>query len=631
MSSSAYWSTLRPPPLRTVSQWADAERVLTSESSAAPGAWRTDHTPYLREIMDRMSASDPCERVDVMMASQLGKTEAILNVIGYVATDCPGPILMVQPRDEDVRRYSRQRVAPMIRSSAALRGLFADARSRDGGSAMAMREFSGGSLIMASAGSAAGLASMPIRVVLLDEIDRYPESAGAEGDPVELAIQRTVNFARRKILCTSTPTVRDRSRIEAAMRETGWRVYETPCPHCGLFAAWEWENLRWEPGRPETAAMHCAGCGAATDERDKRELLALGRWRPLYPEREDGRRYGYHTSALIAPYGWRGSSWPALAARWEQSAKDSERRRVVVNTALARTYDESEMSTVDPESLQGRAEVYAAPCPEGVLLLTAGVDVQVDRIECDVWGWGVDEESWLIEHRAILGDPTTPAPWAALDDLLLGRWAHEAGGDVGIDAACVDSGSGWAQQVQAWCSRRRGRRIYATKGGADPARAVWPARASRGKGNKSVYILGVNAAKTTLWRQVQRPEPGPGYVHTPVGGPDAAWYGQLLGERPRTTGGHTTWHAASGQRVEALDCRNYAYAALCSMGSTSRTLTLAGRRLRGGGASASPPPPRPAPPVAAPTPSPPAAPPAPKPPRPRRQPGSWLDAGARIR
>lgn len=634
MTSPGWWSALRPPPLRPVSEWADAERVLTTEASAQAGPWRTDTTPYLREIMDRMSASDPCERVDVMMASQLGKTEAILNVIGYVATDCPGPVLMVQPRDEDIRRYSRQRVAPMIRSSVELRSRFADARGRDGGASMALREFAGGALIMASAQSPAGLASMPIRVVLLDEVDRYPESAGAEGDPIDLAIQRTVSFARRKILLTSTPTAKGRSRIEAALAETGWREYHIPCPHCDHEQPWEWEALRWEPGRPDTAMLHCRACGAGIDERDKRELLLLGRWVPRHPGREDGRRYGYHASGLIAPYGWQGSSWRALAERWERSERDPSRRRVLVNTGLARTYDESEQTTVDPDSLQGRAEDYGAgvEAPSGAVVVTAGVDVQQDRLEVSVYGWGAGEECWLLSHAVLPGDPSGPALWDDLDALLQRRWRHASGAMLPVEAVCVDSGY-LAETVQAWCAARRARRIYATKGASTPTRGVWPARGSRGKrgSGHAVYLLGVGAAKDALWRRLQRSDPGPGAVHTAraphPAAPDSAWYEQIMAERPTMRAGQMHWERPRGARAEALDCWVYAYAGLLSMGSSSRTLARAALRLPvlpvGAAATAAEPPTStaPTPPPAAPT-----------PPRHRRpQTPSWLAPGARLR
>ena len=418
-----------------------------------------------------------------------------------------------------------------------------------------------------------------------------------------------MTFSRRKIVLTSTPTVRGKSRIEAAMGETGWRVYEIPCPHCDHRQPWEWEALRWDAGKPSTAMLHCRSCGAGIDERDKRELLDLGRWSPLHPEREDGRAYGYHLTALCAPYGWTAASWPALAQRWERSAGDSERRRAFVNLALARTYDETEEATIDPDSLMARAETYPADVPAGAVVLTAGVDVQQDRLECSVWGWGAGEESWLIAHRVLTGDPSGPQVWSQLDDLLRRRWAHQSGGLLTVDAACVDSGY-MAQTVQAWCSERRARHVYAVKGSAEPARPLWPQRQSTGHGKRPVYVLGVGAAKDSLWRRVQRTDPGAGYVHLPVG-VDQTTCDQLLAERPRQEHGRTVWVRQRGVRAEALDCAVYAYAALASLGPTGRVIDVAAARV-----------------LALPRVEVAARPATKAAPRPR-QGGSWLDAGAR--
>jgi len=620
-----------------VSEWADAERMLTSDASAMPGRWRTSVTPHLREPMDRLSTSDLCERVVLMFGSQLGKTEAILNAIGYFACDSPANILMVQPRDEDVKRYMRLRVAPMIRGSAALEQRFAPPGSREGGASATMRELrgGGGALIMSSAQSPAALASLAARYVLLDEVDRYPASSGAEGDPVELAIQRSMTFSRRKIMMTSTPTIAGASRIAAEMEETGWREYHIPCASCGLSEPWRWEMMHWTPGRPGTAALHCSGCGVAIDESSKGSLLARGVWAPRHPERETGQAYGYHVTSLCAPYGWTAASWEALVRRWEASSAHPEKRKVFVNVALGLPFDDAQTSTVDPETLAGRAEDYPAPVPAGAAALTAGVDVQLDRLEASVYAWGEGEECWLVEHVVLPGDPTAPHVWADLDALLQRAWRHESGVDLRVAAACVDSGA-WAQQVQAWCAQRRARRVWATKGGSDPARALWPRRASRGRDGRTVYVIGVSAAKDALWSRLQRSEPGPGRIHTPTGdrAPDAAWYDQIMSERRVVVAGGVRWERPRGARSEALDCWVYSYAALCSMGQTERTVARARRQLAAaprsslaeraqvgdtGGVSPSTTPPRPK---------------SPPPPAPRRRPaprlGSWLDPGARV-
>lgn len=626
-----WWSTLRPPPLRTVSQWADAERVLTTDSSAQPGRWRTEVTPYLREPMDRLSASDPCERVVLCVASQTGKTELGLNAEGYWSDDAPGPILHVVPRDEDLKKTSRQRIAPLIRSSPALAAKFASPKGRAAASSMYLREFSGGVLMMASAQSPAGLASMPVRYLVLDEIDRYPASAGSEGDPVSLAVQRTVSFSRRKILLTSTPTTLEGSRIWREYQRTGQRRYAIPCPHCGVPEPWEWEMLRWDPGKPSTAMLYCTHCGTGIDERDKRELLQLGQWTPDRPDIEDGSTYGYRLTALCAPYGWLPVSWGALAKRWEATASDPLERQVMVNVALALPFDDAATSTVDPDGLAERAEDYGARVAAGGLVLTAGVDVQADRVEASVWAWGAGEEAWLVDHAVIAGDPSGPALWDDLDRYLLQRWPHASGATLTVDAVCVDSGY-MATTVQAWCAERRGRRVYAVKGSSstDGNRAVWPTRGSRGKrgSGHAVYLLGVHAAKDALWGRLQREPPGPGSLHFPAGdgAVDLAYYEQIMAERVRVEGGRRRWHKPRGARSEALDCWVYAYAALLSMGATSRTLASGADRLAvlADAAQRAP----------APTPAQPAPQPAQQPrtrPRPQRGGGSWLDRGSRLR
>jgi phage terminase large subunit GpA-like protein len=617
------FAPLRPPPLLTVSQWADAHRMLGTESSAEPGRWRTDRTPYLREPMDRLSPTDPCERVVLQWGSQLGKTEAGLNWMGYVIHHQPAPLLMVQPSLEMAELYSEQRFAPLLRSTPELAALTGDPKSRDSGNKKLVKQFPGGFLRMVGANSPASLAGMPARYVFGDEIDRWPASAGREGSPLGLIERRTGSFARRKFLLTSTPTVRGASLVESLMALTGYRRYYVPCPHCSHMQTLRRSQLVWPEGRPREAEYACEDCGACIrdTERTKTTMLLGGEWRPDHPEREDGREYGYHLNTLYAPGGWSSVSWGALAEQWERSKSNAEAVKVYVNTIDGETYDETEDATTDPETLQGRAEVYARPVPEGVRVLTAGVDVQQDRVEVEVVGWGDGEESWSIDFAALPGDPTGPQLWADLDDYLRRRWDG-----YGIAAVCVDSGY-MAQQVQDWCYHRRGRRVYAIKGIAGAGRPLWPKRGSvakRGTGWK-VWMVGVDTAKDVLWPRWSLAEPGPGYMHTPTSR-DEQWYAQVLAERPTVTrGGRREWVRSRGVRSEALDCRVYAYAALCSLRSGGVRLEdiappvdrpAATTAARGVAAAAAPP-----------------APPALTAPAKRHKPArsSWLDPGARLR
>lgn len=638
MTTERWWSSLRPPPLRSVSQWADSECILPTESSALPGRWRTDTTPYLREIMDRLSVHDPCERVVCMVGSQLGKTSVAQNVLGYYVCDAPRPILIVQPSDDALKKFSAMRIAPMIRASPVLSERFAPARGRSSSSSMYQRDFAGGTLALASAQSPAQLASMAIGLLICDEVDRYPASSGSEGDPLRLAEQRTVTYQGRKILVISTPTLVGESRIARELGKTGWREYQIPCHHCGHCQPWELDDLRWESGRPETAAIHCRGCGSALDERCKPEMLRAGRWIPRHPERETGQTYGYQLESLAAPFAFAGLRWAEIARRWAESASDPLLRQAETNLLRGRPWDPAEAAPgADPDALRSRAEAYDAPVPAGALVITAGVDVQEDRIEASIWGWGEGEESWLIEHRILYGDPTSPSLWQSLEDLLRSTWPIASGARMGVDAACIDSGY-LAHQVQQWCYDRRKWRIYAVKGGADPTRALWPTRASSAHGHRPVWVIGVGAGKQSLWRSMHVTAPGPGYIHTPSGemAPDATWYAQLLAERPSVQrDGKIKWmRGERGVRSEVMDCRVYAHAALASMRSVRDSLASAAKR-RAALDAASPTPPPQAPPVAAaPAPARPAAPDTP--PRPRHRPRhrprprSWLDPGARL-
>jgi len=612
-----WWPTLQPPPLRTVDEWADDERMLDRSTSAMPGRWRTATTPYLREPMARMSAHDPCERVVLMFGAQLGKSEALNNAIGSYIVDQPGPVLLVQPTLDTAKRYSEQRLAPMIAATPSLRDRVAMARGRDGSNKLQLKTFPGGVLVIVGANAPADLASMPIRYLLLDEVDRFPVSAGTEGDPVELAIKRTTSFARRKIVLTSTPTLSGGSRIEAAMDETGWREYHVPCPHCGHMQPLVWSQMRWDQGQPASVLYHCRDCGAGIDERYKREIVPAGEWRARHPEREDGRRYGYHAPTLLAPWGWTAASWPALVDEYERSGMDTRQRQVFVNTREGLPFTPGDVADVDPDGLAARGEVYERPVPDGVRVLTAGVDVQQDRVEVEIVGWGDGEESWSIDYAALPGDPTGPQVWRDLDAYL----ARPRDG-LTVSACCVDSGY-LAEQVQRWCHDRRGRRIWAIKGVSGPQRPVWPKRGSRGRKGTGwrVWLVGVDNAKDVLWRRWPIGRPGPGYCHIPADR-DSEWHRQVLGERPQVSrAGRREWVAQRGVRSEALDCRVYAYAALCSLMSAGRRLEDVQPPERGAPVAEQP--------ATAPQPRQRPAPARPAPAR-KRPRSSWLDPGGRA-
>ncbi|MBF0181333.1 MAG: phage terminase large subunit family protein [Magnetococcales bacterium] len=560
--NEAFSQGLRPDPLLLVSQWADRHRVLSSVSSSEPGPWRTARTPYLREVMDCLSPSSLVERVVFMSGSQLGKTEAGLCWLGYTIHQSPGPILMIQPSLEMAKTYSKQRLDPLIEASPVLRDLVREPRAKDSGNTVLSKEFNGGILRITGANSAAGLSSMPVRFLFLDEVDRYPGDVDGEGDPVALAIQRTANFANRKVLMTSSPTLKGFSRIEAAFEESDQRHYWVPCPFCKQEQVLEWAQVHWPEGERERAYYVCIHCEAVIPEHHKGWMLENGRWIAAAPG--DGLTAGFHLSSLYSPLGW--ISWGQIAVEHGQVYRDPPRLKVWCNTKLAQSWEE-EAEKLDGEGLMERREMFGPLLPAGIVVLTAGVDVQDDRLEIEVVGWGRDEESWSVDYRIIHGDPSGPAVWQDLDNLLKKPFPHvRQVPDLHIRAAAVDTGGHHTLAVYAFCRTRQDRRIWAIKGRGGMGVPIWPRRPSRNnKGRVPLFIVGVDSAKESIYSRLRLTKSGPGYCHFPMDR-DAEYFRQLTAERVTTRfhKGHPIreWKKRDGDRNEGLDCRVYSLASL---------------------------------------------------------------------
>lgn len=564
-----------PPPDLTVSQWADQNRRLSSESAAERGEWRTDRAPYQRAIMDALSPSHPCEHVVLMSGAQLGKTCILENFIGYIIDLDPGPILLVQPREADAEAFSKDRLAPMIRDCNALRGKVADARSRDSNNTVLHKKFTGGSITMSASSSPAGLAMRSIRYCLLDEVDRYPASAGSEGDPVNLAVTRTANFWNKKIVLCSTPTVKDDSRIEAAWLESNQQSYWVPCPHCGELQLLRWGNVEWPEREPEKAQYRCEQCSQMIGEHQKAWMLARGEWRATRPEREI---VGFWINSLYSP--WR--KWRELATKFLSDKKSPETLREFVNTVLAEPWDDEAQTSVDVTELLARRERYDGPVPAGVAVLTCGVDVQSDRLELELIGWGAGEESWSIEYRIIPGDPTGTAVWRELDEYLLRDRRHEFGIALLMSGCCIDSGYE-SQAVYEFCRTRYQRRVFAIKGQGGP-HPVWQKKptAKNIRGERP-WMVGTDSAKATVIGRLRNNQAGtPGYSHFPLER-EQPYFEQLLGEVLVTTYSKgqpvREWRPKKGVRHEALDCRVYAYAALRALVSMGLRLDAEAERV----------------------------------------------------
>jgi phage terminase large subunit GpA-like protein len=577
---------MRPDPDLTVSEWADKHRKLSSRAAAEPGQYRTARTPYLRAIMDALSPGHPAQRISFMKAAQVGATEAGNNWIGFVIHHAPGPMLAVLPTVEMAKRTSRGRIDPLIEESPALKERVSPARSRDAGNSMLSKEFPGGILVLTGANSATGLRSMPARYVFLDEVDAYPASADEEGDPVSLAEARTTTFAhRRKVFMVSTPTIRGLSRIEREFEASDQRRYFVPCPHCSYMQWLQFERLRWDKGQPDTAAYHCAGCEKPIAEHHKTEMLAQGEWRATAVS-TDPNAIGFHISALYSPIGWK--SWEQVAREWLAAQGSDEMLRAARNTLLGETWIESGEAP-EWQRLADRREIFAAQIPARGLFLTAGADVQKDRIEVDVWAWGRGLESWLVDHIVIPGGPDDPACWEKLTALLGQTWTHQNGAIMTLAKLAIDTGYESAA-VYAW-SRKQGIAQVAPVKGLEGFNRATPVsgptfvdatvNGRKLKRGARLWTVATATFKAETYRYLRIEKlsdedsalgmaPPAGTIHLPDWA-DSEWLKQLVAEQLVTIRNKRGYARQEWQKMrernEALDTRVYARAAAWILGA----------------------------------------------------------------
>lgn len=600
----AFCAGLRPDPRLTVSEWADQHRWLPQRAAAEPGPWRTSRTPYLREIMDRLSPSDPAEIVILMKGAQIGGTEAGNNWLGFIMDHAPGPTMMVQPVLEMAKRVSKQRIAPMIEDCPRLRTKVRDPRSRDSGNTILIKEFPGGVLVMTGANSAVGLRSMPVRNLFLDEVDGYEADVDGEGNPVDLALKRTATFRHnRKIFICSTPTIRDISNIERAFKRSDQRRFHVPCPYCGNLAPIEWGNLlkvaqhegpdRWEPAHPDEMGLLCGACGRLIPEHRKTEMLERGRW--IATGAGEPGIVGYHLSSLYSPAGW--YSWSeALGELRLAKERGQETLKTWVNTVLGETWDD-QGETVDTTGLMARREHYGAQLPEPVLVLTAGVDVQENRLEMEVVGWCAGEESWSIDYQVLFGDPDSESVWARLDDILTRSWQCADGRLLRIPCTFIDS-QYRSKAVFAYAKTRRALGVYSSGGvggeGKPIVSAPKPQRYGHSQRPVPKFMVGTFEAKSLLYARLRLTEHGPGYCHFPLREPyNDRYFLQLTAEK-RITKFHKGFPKVEWvkirERNEALDCRILAHAALCLLNPAWSALRRRADKQAGEGQAQAPPP-----------------------------------------
>ena len=558
------FSVLKPPPDLKLSEWADTYRQLSSEASASPGKWRTDKAPYQREIMDAITNID-IQKVVVMSAAQVGKTDAmVLNPIGYYVHYEPSPIMVIQPTIQMAEAFSKERLSPMIRDTPVLAERIND-KSRNSGNTIQQKVFPGGHVTMVGANSPAGLRSRPIRVLLADEIDAYPASAGAEGDPLLLASKRLTTYWNKKQVDISTPTIKGLSRIEVEYNNSSRGEWNVPCPHCGTLQPLKWSNIEFDEDNLERIHYVCEECGAVSTEAEWKEHFIDGKF--IHEDPENPVK-GFHLNTLASTIAtWKEVVEKFLVANEEKKKGNIELMKVWTNTEMGETWEE-EGETLEEDELIKRREYYGCEVPDGVMYLTAGVDTQDDRFEIEVVGWGIEHESWGIKYAVIFGKLDQSQIWKDLDAFLQQTFQKKDGTKLALRCVCVDSGGHYTNEVYKFCKQRFSRNIFAVKGSNDSAAAYIQKPKKNNREQAYRFDIGVDTGKSLLMGRLKVEEAGPGYCHFPIEddkGYDKKYFEGLTAEkkvlRYKKGKPYFVWEKIR-KRNEPIDCRNYAAAAI---------------------------------------------------------------------
>ena len=589
-----------PPDDLTVTEWAEQNRRLSAESAAEPGPWRTERTPYLREPMNAWT--DPKIRHIVMVAaSQVGKSEFLNNCIGYVIDQDPGSILFVHPTTIDAKEYSKLRIAPMIRDCPTLRKKVSDPKSRDSGNTILQKTYPGGILTMCGSTEAHALASKPIRYVLGDERDRWALSAGNEGDPWDLAMARQTTFYNAKSAEVSTPTVKNASAIEAAYATGTMERWKSRCPHCGEYHEIQWADIRFEHDeiivagkktyKVRSVCYACPGCGCISTEAEMKRAPA--RWEADNPAAYEQGTRSFWLNAFVSQW----ASWESIILKYLNAIGSTRKMQVVYNTCFGELW-EDRGDLEDEDSLMARREEYPAELPEGVLVLTAGVDTQDDRMEYEIVGHGHFGETWGIEKGIVMGRPDDDAVWAQLDELVFDRVLRfENGVGLKMSMSFVDEGGHFTQEVRMQCRARLGKKVFCIKGmpGSDKPYTAPPKKQKiiikqTAVGTCWQYQIGVDSGKEVIMDNLRVQTPGAKYCHFPKRDDYGSGYftGLLSEVKVYDPNKKQPWQwkkIPGHERNEALDCRNYALAAFKVL---PKNLDEIDRRLKEAGGERAP-------------------------------------------
>lgn len=560
---------LAPPPKLLVSDWADTYRKLSPEASAEPGQWHTSRAEFQREIMN--AVNDPSiQDIVIKSSAQVGKTEVILNICGYFMDYEPTSILVIQPTIEMGETFSKDRLAPMIRDTDVLKGKVKEPRTKDSDNTILHKKFPGGHITIAGANSPSSLASRPIRILLCDEIDRYPASAGSEGDPVKLGEKRTTTFWNRKKIKVSTPTIAGFSKIDKEFMQGTQEEWNVQCPYCERFQPYEFKRIIFK-----TVEMECLYCKESFSERTWK--AQPHKWIAENPTAM--RKRSFHLNELCSPW----KTWEEIIEDFQSANEDFKKTgstdalKVFINTSLGETWEERG-DGADDEDLLKRRETYTADIPDGVLLITAGVDVQDDRLEIEIAGWARGYESWGLYKKVINGDPQLPSTWIELEEIYDTEMYFKNGTALMIAAMCIDTGGHHTNMVYKFVQAmaKKNKRIYGVKGYSNTPgipliykKTKVDIKNAKGQvvDHTDIYILGVDSGKEDIISRLKIKEVGPGYCHFPDNqdrGYNQTYMKGLTSEEKVTklvkNKLKIVWVKKSGIRNEPLDLRNYAYA-----------------------------------------------------------------------
>lgn len=589
----AFISGFKPVKMQLLSEWADERRRIPRGASPEPGRWRTSRTPYLKEIMDELSPDSKTQSICAMKGTQLGITEVANNLIFAVMDQYKGPILMVMPTESVVKKHSKKKITPAIKAMPDINAIVKHSKNRGDGGSMFEKEFIGGALTMGWSNTNATFRSDSIQWLILDDVDGFPDDVDNEGSPIELGKNRTNSFgSKRKIFINSTPTIAKSSNIEKEFEDSDQRHYYMPCPLCtptdkskqhrGNMVRFEWNRFKFEYKDfilKSDIRFRCPHCKELIEEHHKSWMMSESAGAKWIPHNPGHLNKGYKIPSFYSPIGW--VDWNQIVREFLKATKQLhiEHKNTLMkswkNTRLAEVFEE-EYEKIDTSGMIGRKEDYTAQVPDSVLMLTAGADVQKNRIEIEVIGWGKNYESWAIEYKVIFGDTTQPEIWESVKDFILAKsWMNESDEMMRVYAGCIDAGY-LTETVTGFCRKLLSRRIYATKGASSRLKSIVPRKPSRTKkDNNPLYVVDSDQAKDEISWHITS-EGGAGFMHFPNDPAyDDEYFKQLGSERKGKSG---RWEKAR-DRNEVIDVRVENYIALLMSSVDFELLSLRGSKL----------------------------------------------------